>query len=181
MKKIAIISGHRGRGTGAIGKTIDEGAETIWLRNKIEYFLCTKYNIVPIVDCDTDSLNSVVRELRTELNKEDVCIDIHFDSFNDSSANGTTVFIPKNPTKDETEAADSLLKLVTSTIGTRSRGVKLESAGQHNSLAMLSGFDCCNLLLEVAFISSSFDSAKYLLKRELLAESIADWLHSEIL
>ena len=176
MKKIAIISGHRGRGTGAAGKTIDEGAETIWLRNKIEWYLCTKYNIVPVVDCDTDNLNSVVTELRTELSKTDVCIDIHFNASSSTSATGAEVLIPKNATVDERELAAELLQVVVDTIGVKLRGVKPEDAGQHGSLAMLSGFDCCNLLLEVCFISSSFDSAKYLMKREKLAEAIADWI-----
>ena len=70
-KKCALIAGHRGPGTGAVGY-IDEGAETIWLRDRIEYFLCTKYNIVPLVDNDNATLNEVVKKLRTELDKKDI-------------------------------------------------------------------------------------------------------------
>ncbi|MDD3404982.1 MAG: N-acetylmuramoyl-L-alanine amidase [Paludibacteraceae bacterium] len=173
MKKIALISGHRGRGTGAVGLQIDEGAETIWLRNRIEDHLCQKYNIVPVVDCDTDNLNTVVKELRHELSKTDICIDIHFNASTAASANGAEVLIPASATSDEKKRAGELLQVVCDTLGIKSRGVKDEASGQHGKLAMLSGFDCVNMLLEVCFVSNPTDSSKYLAKREILALNIA--------
>lgn len=178
-KKCALIAGHRGPGTGAVGY-IDEGAETIWLRDRIEYFLCTKYNIVPLVDNDNATLNEVVKKLRTELDKKDICIDIHFDSFDNATANGCSVFVPKNQTDDERILAAEILVITCDILGVKLRGVKLENAGQHGKLAMLSGFDCCNVLWEVAFGSNKSDSEKYFNKRDELAEAVADLLFKKL-
>ncbi len=176
MKKVAIIAGHRGAGTGANG-FIDEGAETIWLRDRIDDFLTAKYNIVAFVDNDTSGLSVVVKRLKDTMKKDDLCIDIHFDAFTNPDSNGCTVFIPNRPTSDEKLGGQQLVDLVSKVTGIRSRGVKLEGAGQHSSLAMLSGFDCCNLLLEVGFVSNKSDSDKYNAKKDALAEAIADWVY----
>lgn len=181
MKKIALIAGHRGKGTGAVGPTIDEGSETIWLRDRIEDFLCAKYNIVPLVDNDSATLSSVVKTLRTELRKEDICIDIHFNSFLNPAAHGSEVLIPTSPTKDEQSLSVKLLDTVCETLGTYRRGIKPEDGGQHGKLAMLSGFDCCNILLEVCFISNESDSVKYIQNRDVLAERIADLIYKTVM
>ena len=179
-KKNALIAGHRGPGTGAVGY-IDEGAETIWMRDRIEDFLCTKYNIIPLVDNENATLNEVVKKLRTELRKEDICIDIHFNSFLDPKANGCEVLVPKNQSDDERQLAAELVVITSDLLGIKMRGVKPENSGQHSGLAMLSGFDCCNVVWEICFVSNKDDSEKYMNKREELAEAIADLIFKKVM
>lgn len=179
MKKIALIAGHRGPGTGAVGY-IDEGAEAIWMRDRIEDFLCTKYNIVPIVDNNNATLSEVVKQLRKELGKEDICVDIHFNSFSDPKASGCEVLVPREQSDDERQLAAELVVITSDLLGIKMRGVKPENSGQHVKLGMLSGFDCCNVLWEICFVSNKDDSARYMDKREELAESIADLIFKKV-
>ena len=172
MKKVALIAGHRGPGTGAKGNGLDEGAETIILRDLIEDYLL-RYNVVPIVDQEKQDLKGVVAQLKKTLSKEDMCIDIHFNASSNTSATGVEVLIPCKNTPDEMIFAKKLLTVVCDTLVLKSRGVKTEGSGQHSSLAMLSGFDCCNILLEVCFVSNESDVESYFANRSALAENIA--------
>ena len=172
MKKIGLIAGHRGAGTGAKGNGLDEGSETIVLRNLIEDYLL-RYNVIPIVDQEKEDLKGVVAQLKKTLSKEDICIDIHFNASSNTSATGVEVLIPNKNTPDEMIFAKKVLSIICDTLNLKSRGVKKEGAGQHSSLAMLSGFDCCNILLEVCFVSNKSDVESYFSNRSALAENIA--------
>lgn len=171
MKKIFLIAGHQSN-TGANG-LLKEGEETIRLRNLIHKYLRRK-NIEPIVDDDCMVLPQVVKWLRKKVAREDICIDIHFNCSSNADAHGTEVFIPDQYTADEKQLADRLLATITQTLGTRNRGVKKESQTNAGRIAMLSSFDCCNLLIEVCFISNQSDVEKYKARRNILAEAIAE-------
>ena len=97
MKKIGLIAGHRGAGTGAKGNGLDEGSETIVLRNLIEDYLL-RYNVIPIVDQEKEDLKGVVAQLKKTLSKEDICIDIHFNASSNPSATCVEVLIPNKNT-----------------------------------------------------------------------------------
>ena len=62
---IILTAGHTGAGTGAqcITTQFDEGAENIWLRNRIAEILTNKYGLVVLVDDDKASLKLLVKEL----------------------------------------------------------------------------------------------------------------------
>ena len=169
MRRVFLIAGHNGPGTGANG-FIDEGKETIILRDLIAENL-KEMGIVAIKDDDLTPLTKVVQWLRNQINKKDICIDIHFNASTNKIAHGSEVFIPTKNTSDEVELAymfrGSLSKFF------KDRGVSLESKSYHGKIAMLSGFDCCNVLLEVCFVSNKIDSENYFEKREFIAYEIA--------
>ena len=62
---IILTAGHTGTHTGAqCAEThFDEGAENIWLRNRIAEILTNKYGLVVLVDDDKASLKLLVKEL----------------------------------------------------------------------------------------------------------------------
>ena len=62
---IILTAGHTGAGTGAqcITTQFDEGAENIWLRNRVAEILTNKYGLVVLVDEDKASLKLLVKEL----------------------------------------------------------------------------------------------------------------------
>ena len=62
---IILTAGHTGANSGAqCAEThFDEGAENIWLRNRIAEILTNKYGLVVLVDDDRASLKLLVKEL----------------------------------------------------------------------------------------------------------------------
>ena len=62
---IILTAGHTGTGTGAQCATtqFDEGAETIWLRDRIAEILTNKYGLVVLIDNDTASLQLLAKTL----------------------------------------------------------------------------------------------------------------------
>ena len=169
MRRVFLIAGHNGPGTGANG-FIDEGKETVILRDLIAGNL-KEMGIVAIKDENLTPLTKVVQWLRNKISKKDICVDIHFNASTNPNANGAEVFIPTKNTSDEVELAymfrGSLSKFF------KDRGVSLESKSYHGKIAMLSGFDCCNILLEVCFVSNKTDADAYNLYKKELAYEIA--------
>lgn len=172
MKKIFLIAGHNGAGTGANGY-LDEGAETIKLRDMIDAELC-KLGVIPETDfnMENEKLTNVVKWLKGAVDKTDLCIDIHFNAAGET-ANGTEVLIPENHSENELELANKICLAICDALGTRNRGVKTENQSAHGKLAMLSGFDCEQILLEICFCSNKDDTDKYMAKRSELAEQLA--------
>ena len=169
MSKVFLIAGHNGSGTGANG-VIDEGKETIILRELIAKNLYDM-GVVVIKDDNLTPLTKVVQWLRNQITKKDICIDIHFNASSNNSANGSEVFIPTKNTPDEVELAN-MFRVTLSKVF-KDRGVSLESKSYHGKIGMLSGFDCCNVLLEVCFVSNKTDADTYNSKKIELAYELA--------
>lgn len=170
MKNVLIIAGHQ-KSTGAFG-IFSEGEKTIELRNLIVKKLKEK-GISAMVDSDNDILSTVVAKIKKIIKKTDICVDIHFNASSDSAANGSEVFIPTCYSQEEFVIGNKLLKAIVETLGTKNRGLKYEYQTAHQKIAMLSSFDCINILLEVAFIGNKSDMNKYENKKEMLAEKIS--------
>ena len=66
---IILTAGHTGPSTGAqsIVTQFDEGAENIWLRNRIAEILTNKYGLVVLMDNDTASLKLLTKALTEDL------------------------------------------------------------------------------------------------------------------
>ena len=169
MRKVFLIAGHNGSGTGANG-FIDEGKETIILRDLIAENL-KEMGIVAIKDDNLTPLTKVVQWLRNQITKKDICIDIHFNASSNKLANGSEVFIPTKNTSDEVELAHMLRGSLSKFF--KDRGVSLESKSYHGKIAMLSGFDCCNVLLEICFVSNKADADAYNSHKTELAYELA--------
>ena len=62
---IILTAGHTGANSGAqcTETHFDEGAENIWLRNRIAEILTNKYNLVVLIDNDHASLQLLTKEL----------------------------------------------------------------------------------------------------------------------
>lgn len=172
MRKVYLIAGHNGKGTGACG-LFDEGEETIKFRDILDNALCAK-NYCPETDFDKedDKLNEVVRWLTNEVNPDDLCIDIHFNA-GASSATGTEVFVPDVSTDFEYNIAKEMCNCISSVLGIKNRGVKKESSSARGKLAMLSGFNCQQILIEICFCTNSSDVDSYQKFKHELAKNLA--------
>lgn len=173
MRQLFICAGHRGRKTGAMGY-IDEGAETIDLRDKIRTELIMR-GVSSFADHNSDILSGVVNHVNLVTSKQDICIDIHFNAFN-GTAKGSEILVRNKASDIEQELADKLLVATCKTLGTKNRGVKRETQGQHSRLAMLSDVKCNSVVLEVCFCDNKEDADKYNRHKEELVKSYADIL-----
>ena len=172
---IAVIAGHRGQGTGAVG-IIDEAVENVEMRNLICEELAQKGTQF-VTDSVKSSLSEVVAHLRAMLQKYDIALDIHFNSCGDPSVGGTEVIVPNRYTCDEWEIARELLDGTCAILGTKNRGIKTEQQTPHKRLAMLSNYDACNILLEICFVNNKTDIASYKKHKGELAKAYAEILH----
>lgn len=181
MKKVYVIAGHEGKGTGAISKNptsasshMDEGEETIILQRYICYYLETLYGIKVIVDDPRAGLFNVISWLKGVVGLNDIILDVHFNAFANEDAHGTEVLTPTNPDLMEKLAAQDLLHAVCLSLGTYPRGVFDETRSPHQRLGMLSGpSQALNLLVEVCFCTNESDAMKYFKNRQEVAKAIA--------
>ena len=76
---IILTAGHTGPNTGAQCATtqFDEGAENIWLRDRIAEILTNKYGLVVLMDDDRASLKLLVSELNQTGRQEDTKMKNH--------------------------------------------------------------------------------------------------------
>lgn len=169
-KMVFVNAGHRGPKTGAVG-FLDEGTEAIFLRTHICRRL-KELGHVSIKDDDKAVLSSVVKNINSMCDPDDICIDIHFNAAS-VSATGTECFVRKGARVVEKDLAIDICDKISSLLRIKNRGVKTDDQGQHSRLAMCSDIKCNAVLIEVCFITNETDVKRYSENRIALAESIA--------
>ena len=201
---IILTAGHTGPNSGAqCAEThFDEGAENIWLRNRVAEILTNKYGLVVLVDEDKASLKLLVKELsrdtaccvrstsgsknntsneRTDARQDtarrvptsdDFVIDIHFNAHTNPQARGTEAIVSDDATTMELRFASRLAHATAEALNIPLRSIKSESQTPHRRLAMLH-LTPQSIILEICFCTSPEDVAQYRQHRELLAETLA--------
>ena len=201
---IILTAGHTGAGTGAqcITTQFDEGAENIWLRNRVAEILTNKYGLVVLVDEDKASLKLLVKELsrdtaccvrstsgsknntsneRTDARQDterrvptsdDFVIDIHFNAHTNPQARGTEAIVSDDATTLELRFASRLAHVTADALDIPLRSIKSELETPHRRLAMLH-LTPQSIILEVCFCTSPEDVEQYRRHREQLAETLA--------
>lgn len=173
MRQLYLIAGHRGTATGAKG-IIDEGTETIALRNDIAAYLRLQ-GINCCMDADKDNLTAVIRRINSEAKPQDIVIDFHFNAFN-GFAHGSEILIRGVASSFEQQLAEQLVDATCRILGTKNRGVKRENQGRHTRLAMLSDVHCNSVVIEVCFCDNRTDATLYKKNRAALVEAYAQIL-----
>ena len=199
---IILTAGHTGAGTGAqCAEThFDEGAENIWLRNRIAEILTNRYGLVVLVDDDRASLELLVKKLKsptdltdntdiippfhsdslsclrkkrsTDDTDYDFVIDLHFNAHSNPQARGTEAIVSDNATTMELRFASRLAHTTAEALEIPLRSIKSESQTPHRRLAMLH-LTRQSIILEVCFCTSPEDVEQYRKYREHLANTLA--------
>lgn len=201
---IILTAGHTGAGTGAqcITTQFDEGAENIWLRNRVAEILTNKYGLVVLVDEDKASLKLLVKELSRDTacrvlsvnrptnnqsneltdarqdtarrvpTSDDFVIDIHFNAHTNPQARGAEAIVSDDATTLELRFASRLAHVTADALDIPLRSIKSELETPHRRLAMLH-LTPQSIILEVCFCTSPEDVAQYRKHREQLAETLA--------
>ena len=178
-RQIFITAGHRGGSSGANANGYSEAELAIKLRDALTYQLSQK-GIVAINDEDKDTLSDVVAKINKTCTDRDICVDIHFNSFSNPSAQGTEVLIPTSYSNLELELAEDTLNVICKTLGTKNRGVKREGSSQYKRLAMLSGIKCNSILIEICFLSNISDMFKYEKNLEEMIKGLVDLFYKYV-
>ena len=199
---IILTAGHTGAGTGAqCAEThFDEGAENIWLRNRIAEILTNKYNLIVLIDNDHASLQLLTKKLNnpkiteTEATRilspclrgtssksgggsfltphSSFLIDIHFNAHTNPNARGTEAIVSDNATTIELRFATRLAHATAEALEIPLRSIKSETQTPHRRLAMLH-LTPQSIILEICFCTSPDDVEAYRQHREQLAETLA--------
>ena len=171
---IILTAGHTGANSGAqCAEThFDEGAENIWLRNRIAEILTNKYNLVVLIDEDNASLSLVTKQINKNATSKDIVIDLHFNAHPNPQARGAETIVSDDATTLELQFASRLAHVTADALDIPLRSIKSELETPHRRLAMLH-LTPQSIILEVCFCTSPEDVAQYRKHRELLAETLA--------
>ena len=171
---IILTAGHTGAHTGAqcAETKFDEGAENIWLRNRIAEILTNKYNLVILIDNDHASLSLVTKQINENATTEDIVIDLHFNAHTNPNARGTEAIVSDDATTIELRFASRLTHATAEVLEIPLRSIKSETQTLHRRLAMLH-LTPQSIILEICFCTSPQDVEAYRQHRENLAETLA--------
>ena len=171
---IILTAGHTGANSGAqCAEThFDEGAENIWLRNRIAEILTNTYGLVVLVDEDEATLQLVKKRIEENAPYVDFVIDLHFNAHTNLQARGAEAIVSDDATTLELRMASRLAHATADSLEIPLRGIKSESETPHRRLAMLH-LTPQSIILEVCFCTSPEDVDAYRKHRELLAETLA--------
>lgn len=156
MSTFIINAGHtlQGKGTGAVG-FLNESKENravvahiIKLLNQLGH---------SVIDCTVDKSDNYLKEAVAAANKHkaDLAVSIHFNSSDDSSANGVETLV-YNSNNDYTNKYANAINKEIAALGYRNRGIK-----QRQDLYWLKNTTSKAVLIECCFVSNKSDSDKY--------------------
>ena len=171
---IILTAGHTGAHTGAqcTATHFDEGAENIWLRNRIAEILTNDYGLVVLVDEDEATLQLVKKRINENAPHVDFVIDLHFNAHSNPNARGSEAIVADDATHLELRFASRLAHTTADALDIPLRSIKSESETPHRRLGMLH-LTPQSIILEVCFCTSPEDVEAYRKNRERLAEDLA--------
>ena len=171
---IILTAGHTGPNTGAqcAATHFDEGAENIWLRNRIAEILTNTYGLVVLVDEDGATLQLVKKRIEENAPYVDFVIDLHFNAHSNPQARGAETIVSDDATTLELQFASRLAHVTADALDIPLRSIKSELETPHRRLAMLH-LTPQSIILEVCFCTSPEDVDAYRKHRERLAETLA--------
>jgi len=183
---IYLSAGHTGAKTGANG-LIDEGAETIRLRNDIASLLKKKVRTDGAICCDNDKdqLKKVIADVNRRCRgAKSFAIELHFNSAGNAAARGAEAFVADTHSARSEKLAKDLTKIVCAALGipdhSGKKGFRTESESQHKRLGFCHDVKCPSVILEVCFVKNPEDAAAYRQNYDLLVNNLAGYLLSQI-
>lgn len=173
MKQLRLIAGHFGKGTGASSIWMDEGEETIKLRDDIANYLKIKYNINSIKDENNKTLPGVINWLKSFIKSTDLIIEFHFNASSNYLATGCEVVIPDNYSLTEELVANKVNNTISKTLNIKERNIITATKTARGKIGMLE-LEGINILVEVCFLSNEKDIKAYKTNRNFLVQNLGD-------
>lgn len=155
--KIILTAGHHNADSGAVAIGYKESEEAIKDRDKLKeaiHFISPSTQVV--IDDDNDTLSTVIRKINEVGNRNDILLDIHYNSAS-VVATGVEAFINGANDPENRRIASRIVELSSKMLNLVNRGVKLESSSQHPRLGILHTVVKRSILIERGFINNAND------------------------
>lgn len=168
-----VSGGHWLKDSGAVSKDkkLTEFKEMAGFRDTIVKYLKSNHpEIKVITDRDEESLAEYLKRIQTG-NGSVVC-EFHLDAWTSDDANGATVITKNNPDKNTLNCANEVLDAIHEITGIRKRGVIGEAKSNRGKLGLMRE-EGIVILVELGFITNSYDMEKLKRHWEKLAEKLA--------
>ncbi len=164
MKTIVITAGHSKTDPGAVNGVITEADICADLRNLVSFYLA-RDGIDHLKD-GSGGDNLPLRDAIKLIKPNSIAVEFHCNAFNATSSGVETLSSASNKPLGE-----KLCKAISEVLDIPNRGAKGEGSGQHSRLGFV---QAGGLILEVFFISNPTELRKYLDKKWLVAQAIAE-------
>lgn len=184
MKRLFLIAGHHDKDPGAVAQhsvlgEIREADMTKELRDLLNISL-KKFNpdLEIINDQDNWTLREVINHVNNEMTEEDILIDIHFNAFPDSRANGCETLVRNHADQSTLDFAKEVNDDIVEVLQVRDRGVKTELQSGRSRIGILHGKGI-RILIEPIFISNENDVDQYEKYKHLLVDKLTKLIESK--
>ncbi|WP_346237757.1 N-acetylmuramoyl-L-alanine amidase [Niabella insulamsoli] len=165
---IFLSAGHHHNDPGAVSNGRKENQETVKLRDAILNFIKPEYKV--FTDSDDETLSQYLNRIKP--GSGSVVMELHFDASGTGKASGTTALHKDNAGVMSVKFCKSLTEAVARVLRINNRGAKSEKDSHRGRLAFVHE-PGINGLLEICFIDSKEDMARYDANFLLLAKNIA--------
>ena len=177
MKKLFLIAGHHNNEPGAtavhpILGNLKEADLTKEVRDLLMLSLQQFNKDMAITkEDDGHTLAQVIKWLGTEMNEEDVMLDIHFNSFSNPQANGAETVIKNGSDENMIKLANAFSDTIAVSLEIKNRGSKTEAQSGRPKLGILHGKGT-RIILEICFISNTADMDAYTKNKHILIDNL---------
>ena len=154
---VFINAGHHLLDPGGFSNPHKENQLTIELRNAIEsLFVRTdlEYGIVP----DELNLRQSIDWINKRADENDIAFSIHFNAHSNKFVLGTEAYFFNNR---EHQMAEIFSRTISKSLGINNRGAKADTLTWVGSLGWVRRLKCDSVLVEVCYLTSPIDMARY--------------------
>lgn len=166
MRKIFISAGHDSVAQGASGNGFTEHQICTEFRNLVLQKL-QALGIAAASD-GTGLSNKPLREVVKLFSPKDLAVEFHLNAGPPAATGVETLSAPK-----DYKFGKALCETISRTLDIKNRGAKPENSGQHKTLAFV---QAGGIIVELFFLSNKQDLASYLVRKEELAQEVAEVL-----
>lgn len=165
MKSIFLSAGHSNADPGAVANGRREADIGTEFRNIVSFYLMQK-GIAHTLD-GRGTVNLPLSTAARSARGFDIPVEFHCNASASSAANGCEVLSDMHDAK----LAAQISAAISASLGVRDRGAKPENSGQHKRLAFV---QAGGLIVELFFITSKSDLAKYDARKWVAARAVAE-------
>lgn len=170
--KILLIPGHGDGDCGAVGNGYKEADLTREVATLLKAEL-SSYTDVTIADTNKNWYKHIIKQKNSfNFKPYDYVLEIHFNSFTNTAANGTEIFVTR---AEKSHGVETNIVNGISNIGFYNRGVTRKN---FDLIYHIKNQGVSSALLEMCFISNEKDMKLYQTAKHLIIKAIADGIIS---
>jgi N-acetylmuramoyl-L-alanine amidase len=166
MKSIFVSAGHSDVDPGAVANGRREADIAVEFRNMVAFYLQREGIRIGLDGAGTQNLP--LNKAAAQAKHFDIAVEFHCNAASASATGAETLSGPKDMALGE-----SIAQAIAGALGIRNRGAKPENSGQHSRLAFV---QAGGIIVEILFITNTFDLRAYDARKWVAAKAVADVL-----